>query len=138
MSSDAEHLHLIHYQTALQDKIEVILQQPSSATNNALISTVLAEINQVSALLRALASNCTSLLIKSFSMPSLSVPSSNLILSDLSKFTEDQLDFDGSDLSIESLSSIFSIPLVLSTPLFFLIQRVSILIGKYSFPWSLF
>ena len=138
MSSDAEHLHLIHYQTALQDKIEVILQQPSSATNNALISTVLAEINQVSALLRALASNCTSLLIKSFSMPSLSVPSSNLILSDLSKFTEDQLDFDGSDLSIESLSSIFSIPLVLSTPLFFLIQRVSILISKYSFPWSLF
>jgi len=95
----------------------VILQQPFSATNDALMSKVLAEINQVSALLRALAGDPVSLLTESSSMPSLSVPSSDLILSDLGEFTENQLDFDGSDLSIESLGSTCSVLLVLSAPL---------------------
>ena len=97
----------------------IIFQQPFSATNDALMSKVLAEINQVSALLRALAGDPTSLLTKSSSTPSLSIPSSDLILSDLGEFTEDeftedQLDFDGSDLSIGSLGSTCSVPLVLS------------------------
>ena len=116
----------------------IILQQPSSATNSMLISTVLAEINQVSALLRALSGDPTSLLTESSSTPPLSILSSDLILSDLGEFTEDLLDFDGSDLSIGSLGSTCSIPLVLSTSLSSPIQRISILIGKYSFFWSLF
>ena len=45
MSSDAESLYLICYQTALQDQMGVILQQPSSATNDTLMSMVLAKIN---------------------------------------------------------------------------------------------
>ena len=45
MSSDAEHLHLICYQNTLQDQMGVILQQPSSATNDILMSMVLAKIN---------------------------------------------------------------------------------------------
>ena len=82
----------------------------------------MAKINQVLALLRASAGDPTFLLTESSSIPSLSVPSSDLILSDLGEFTEDeftedQLDFDGSDLSIESLGSMCSIPLVLSAPL---------------------
>ena len=81
------------------------------------MSKVLAKINQVLALLRASAGDPTFLLTKSSSIPSLSVPSSDLILSDLGEFTEDQLDFDGSDLSIESLGSMCSVPLVLSAPL---------------------
>ena len=122
MSSDTKHSRLIHHQAVLQDRMGVILQQPFSATNDVLMSKVLAEINQVSALLRALAGDPASLFIESFSMPSLSVPSSDLILSDLGeftedKFTEDQLDFDGSDLSIGSLGSTYFILLVLSAPL---------------------
>lgn len=143
MSSDAERSCLIHHQAALQDRMGVILQQPSSATNDALMSKVLAEINQVSALLRASAGDPASLLTESFSTPPLSVPSSDLILSDLGEFTEDefiedQLDFDGSDLSIGSLGSTCSVPLVLSAPLSSPIRRVSTPIGKYSFSWSLF
>ena len=81
------------------------------------MSKVLAEINQVSALLRALAGDPASLLTESSSTPPLSVPSSDLILSNLGEFTEDQLDFDGSDLSIGSLGSTYFILLVLSAPL---------------------
>ncbi len=97
----------------------VILQQPSSATNDTLMSMVLAKINQVSALLGALAGDHdhASLLTESFSTSPLNIPSSDLILSDLGKFTENQLDFDGSDLSIGSLGSMCSVPLVLSASL---------------------
>jgi len=51
--------------------MEVILQQLSSATNNVLMSTVLAKINQVSALLGAPAGDPSSLLTESSSISEL-------------------------------------------------------------------
>ena len=58
--SATNHLCLVHHLVALQHWMENLLQLPSSVTNDVLMSTILAEIHQMSSLLRALAPTSSS------------------------------------------------------------------------------